>query len=199
MNTFYIFYNNSIFSLKTKEADSDPYSTYRLNIDFADGFIECRIPTTPIVGGVSDLKVGAFYIKPIIQGRIWHEYGFGEVWELILEIKNSNSESPYEKIKFKSGEFTNSFSLFSIGRSVIRALNELHRFESVQDCVDYQITKDDAKHEIEDDIVNLSKVITLCQKYQEINPVFPYQKNLREWIEKRINSIIQKSESNSTK
>lgn len=198
MKTYYIFYNNSIFSLKREEANSEPYSAYCLNIEYSDEFIECRIPTVPLSCGPSDIKVGKFYIKPIISGRIWHKHGFGEKWEFVLEIKDVNfNKEMYEKIVYKGGEFTNSFSPFSIGLSIIRALNEVHRFETLQDCMDYQITKDDAKYEMEDEIVNLSKVILLCKKYEEINPVFPYKDKLRKWIEKRIYSItnISKKES----
>lgn len=199
MSTYYIFYNNSIFSLKTQEADSDQHSVYRLNIDYADGYIEGRISNTSINKDQSDLRVGAFYVKPIIYGRIWHKYGFGEKWEIVLEIRDTNdSKASYDKIIFNYGAYTNDFNCRSIAYSIIRAFNEIHRFESVQDYKDFQIIKDDTKHDLEDEIVNLSKVILLCKKYEGINPVFPYKDKLRGWIEKRINyifHILQQKES----
>lgn len=192
MTTLYLFYNNSIFSLKSSEAKSEPYSVGVVHINLSDGYIGCKINVPQWMCMDNALKVGNCLVRTCIHGRIWHQYGFGEIWEFILEITNmdSNPLFEFEKLKFSGSAYTKDFEAKSIGNSLIRALNEIHRFESVQDCIDYQITKDTTKHELEDEIVNLSKVILLCKKYEEINPVFPYHKNIKDWIEKHLSSLI---------
>lgn len=137
------------------------------------------------------IKVGQFGIAPTIKGRIWHQNNFGNVWELLFDIKDKNSQS--ENLLYKSGEFTNSFSSFSIAYSITKFMNTIHRFVSVEDYRIYEIISDKQRHESEDEILNISKVINLYRKYEQINPVFPYKNQLREWIEKKLKTLISPS------
>lgn len=107
-----------------------------------------------------------------------------------------NADKSVEKIIFQGGAFTNSFSSFSIAYSIIKFFNEIHRFETVEDYKDYLITKIDnqAGCTLEDEILNIGRIISLCRKYEELNPVFPYRNKLREWIEARINKLISTNE-----
>lgn len=191
---YYIYYTNSIFKVKERASESEPYDLGTLSVEYADGYVECRFDFHNYDFRASDtscFKFMNYEAKKIVRGRIRHQHGFGEVWELLLKIR-LRGEQDFHQVIFKGGEYTNSFSPMSIAHFIIKTLNEVQHFESIDDFNDYTIiNQDNTNRELEDEILALGKVIALCKKYEELDPVFPYQPRLREWIRNRIHRILQ--------
>lgn len=191
MKTYYLYYNNSIFKVKKTDTD-DGIGT--ITVNYSDVYVECSIdvPSWMQINLSSNyIKVGQFGVANIIKGRMWHQKGYGKVWELLFNINDENSHS--EKILYRDSTFTNSFSSFSIAYSITKFMNTIHRFVSVEDYRIYKIISDDQRYDSEDEILNISKVINLYRKYEQIDPVFPYKDQLREWIEKKLKTLIRPS------
>lgn len=145
-------------------------------------------------------------IDPTIKGLMWHEEGYGKVCELCVNLKEkTGGQNRIHNLFFYSGNYTTQFSYRDIAFDFVTFLNELIKFESVEDFIIWDKIKPDwhkdkaikrhggpnTESNLEDKILQIAEVIKLYRSYISLNPVFTYKKELMDWIGINIYNLLK--------
>ncbi|MBD5273568.1 MAG: hypothetical protein HDS36_01715 [Bacteroides sp.] len=132
-----------------------------------------------------------------IEGEIYHESGFGKVWNLGWDVSNGRDRWDDAKVlSFSGGAYTTQFAgEYSIVESICSFLNRLYEFDDINDYIHFYENLDRDRQsflsqETKDQILELAELIQLCEKYSRINPNKPFLRELNSDIEKRIKWIL---------
>lgn len=212
MKTYRIYSNNGIFSLAIKD-DWVGSLAYIIKIEEerskkSSRSIICNLelPGDADKNKYIPIPFTTLEIDSNIKGLTWHEYGYGEVCEFCVNLKEkTENEDIIHNLFFYSGNSTNQFSYRDVAFDFVTFLNDLIKFEKVEDFIIWDKIKTDwhkdkalqrhgglnTENDFEDKILQIAEVIKLYKYYTSINPVFTYKKELMDWISINIHNLLK--------
>ena len=186
MLSYIIYKDNNIFSIYKDAVNfhTNVYGKLNIVVDFFNHYIECEIiPDHPFEKKIS---LGVFYLGLIIRGRYQH---YDSQFLFDIECDNVN-----EGIIIKSKLYTDKEDgiYLSISRFIERTLNQISKFKSISDLKEFFIINENNENDLEDEIINIARIISLIKKYEEIDPVFPLKTQMEEWVQSKLKKIMKK-------
>lgn len=201
MKEFFICRNGNLFTYIPKDRNDIDTNEKKIWGNIKCGYSWSLVYATFEAGPGYDLN-DKYDFGDNIEGNIYHENGFGEVWNLGWEVSNGrNKWDDARVLSFSGGEYTRQFAGdISIIASICGFLNRLYQFNDISDYFIFhenwnKESKQILSQDIKDQILELSELIRLCEKYSKINPNKPFIRSLNKDIEKRIRLILRDKKS----